>query len=152
MRALKVIYALAIAAALIALVVVGIHTFYPAPDYPNCYELLGPQPDYSSPGYEEWQQECDEIREAYQQESAVHGRNVFLIALPLGLVFAAAGAFIRRRTSTSGAGLIVGGMGTMIFALTPYNLGDIPRFIGIAVILAALIFGGYRFFSSLKRS
>jgi hypothetical protein len=33
MRALKVIYALAVAAALIALVVVGINTFYPAPSY-----------------------------------------------------------------------------------------------------------------------
>jgi hypothetical protein len=152
MRALKVIYALAIAAALIALVVVGIHTFYPAPDYPNCYELLGPAPDYNTPGYDEWQQQCTSLADEYEQESAVHDRNVFLIALPLGLVFAAVGAVIRRRTSTSGAGLIVGGMGTMIFALTPYDLSDIPRFIGIAVILAVLIFGGYKFFSSLKRS
>jgi hypothetical protein len=126
MRILKVIYVLAIAAALIALVVVGIHAFYPAPSY-----------SYGS---------------AYEQEAAIHDRNVFLIALPLGLVFAAAGTFIQRRTSIFAAGLIVGGMGTMIFAVTPYHLGDIPKFIGIAVILAVLIFVGYRVFFALKRA
>jgi hypothetical protein len=112
MRALKVVYALAVAAALIALVVVGINTFYPEPLYGS---------------------------EAY-------ARNVFLIALPLGVVFAVVGAFIQGRTTIFGAGLIVGGIGTMIFALTPYNLYRILVFIGIAVILAVLVVG-YRFFS-----
>jgi hypothetical protein len=121
MRILKVIYVLAIAAALIALVVVGIDTFYPAPSY-------------------NW---------AYEQQ--VHDRNVFLIALPLGVVLAVVGAFIQRRTSIFGAGLIVGGMGTMIFAVTPYHLDRIRTFIGIAVILAVLIVG-YKFFSSLRRT
>ena len=124
MSNLKVIYVLAIAAALIALVVVGIHTFYPAPSYSS----------------------------AYEQEVAVHARNVFLIALPLGVVFGVVGAFIQRRTSIFGAGLIVGGMGTMIFAVTPYHLDDIPKFIGIAVILAVLIFVGYKVFFSLKKT
>jgi len=69
----------------------------------------------------------------------------------LGVVFAVAGAFIQRRTSIFGAGLIVGGMGTMIFALTPYNPDDTPKFIGIAVILAVLIVG-YKLFFSRRRS
>jgi hypothetical protein len=43
-------------------------------------------------------------------------------------------------------------MGTMIFAVTPYHLGDIPKFIGIAVILAVLIFVGYRAFFALKKA
>jgi len=150
MRILKVLYVLAIAAALIALVVVGIDTFYPAPSY-DCYEQLGPPPDYASPEYEEWQQECNEIQEAYQQEAAVHDRNVFLIALPLGILFAVVGTFINRRTSIFGAGLTLGGIGTMIFAVTPYNLNDIPKFIGIAVILAVLIFVGYKVFSLEKK-
>ena len=152
MRILKVIYTLAIAAALIALVVVGINTFYPAPEYPSCSEQLGPAPDKDGPGYEDWWQECREILEAYEHDLAVHARNVFLIALPLGLVFAVVGAFIQRRMGILGASLIVGGMGTMIFALTPNKLDDIPKFIGIAVILVVLIFGGYKFFSALRRS
>ena len=152
MRILKVIYALAIAAALIALVVVGINTFYPAPEYPRCSEQLGPAPDKDGPEYGEWRQECREILEAYEHDLAVHARNVFLIGLPLGLVFAVVGAFIQKRTGIFGASLIVGGMGTMIFALTPYKLDDMPKFIGIAVILAVLIFGGHKFFSALRRS
>lgn len=151
MRILKVIYVLAIAAALIALVVVGIDTFYPAPSY-DCYEQLGPPPDYDSPEYENWQQECNEIREAYQQEAAVHDRNVFLIALPLGVVFAVVGIFIQRRTSIFGAGLILGGIGTTIFAVTPYDLNDLPKLIGIAIILAVLIFVGYKVFLSSRKS
>ena len=151
MRVLKVIYVLAIAAALIALVIVGIDTFYPAPSY-DCYERLGSPPDYDSPEYEEWQQECNDIQEAYEQEAAVHDRNVFLIALPLGVVFAVVGTFTQRRTSIFGAGLILGGIGTMIFAVTPYDLDNIPKFIGIAVILAVLIFVGYKAFLSSRRS
>jgi hypothetical protein len=151
MRILKVIYVLAIAAALIALVVVGIETFYPAPSY-DCYEQLGPPPDYDSPEYEEWQQECNSIMDKYEQRSAIHDRNVFLIALPLGVVFAVVGIFIQRRTSIFGAGLILGGIGTMIFAVTPYDLDDMLQFIGIAVILAVLIFVGYKVFSSLRKT
>ena len=120
MRILKVIYVLAIAAALIALVILGIQAFYPYPPF--------------------W------------QETAVHIRNVFLIALPLGVVFAVVGTFIQRRTSIFGAALIVSGMGMMIFAVTPYHLDSIPTFIGIAVILAVLIFVGYRVFFSLQRT
>ena len=48
--------------------------------------------------------------------------------------------------------MILGGVGTMIFAVTPYDLDNIPKFIGIAVILAVLIFVGYRIFLSLRRS
>lgn len=151
MRILKVIYVLAIAAALIALVVVGIDTFYPAPSY-DCYEQLGPPPDYDSPEYEEWEQECNEIQEASQQEAAVHDRNVFLIALPLGVLFAMVGTFIQRRTTIFGAGLILGGLGTMIFAVTPYDLNDIPKFTGIAVILAVLVFVGYKIFVLSRKS
>jgi hypothetical protein len=151
MGALKVIYVLAIAAALIALVVVGINTFYPAPESPDCHELLGPKPDYDNPAVEQWDQDCSEIFDAYWQEVVVYGGHVFLIALPLGVVIAVVGAFIQRRTSIFGAGLIVGGMGTMIFALTPYNPDNTPKFIGIAVILAVLIFVGYKLFFSRRR-
>ena len=89
--------------------------------------------------------------QSYWQE-AIHARNVFLIVLPLGLVFAVVGTFVQRRTSIFGAGLILGGIGTMIYAVTPYYLDNILRFAGIAAILAVLIFVGYKFFLSLRRS
>jgi len=149
MRVLKVIYVLAIAAALIALVVVGVETFYPAPPYP---EYDPPKADYDSTEYQEWEQQWTNAVTAYDEKAAVHGRNIFLIVLPLGVVFAIVGTFIQRRTSIFGAGLILGGLGTMIFAVAPYDLDNIPRFVGVAFILAVLIFVGYKVFLSLRRS
>jgi hypothetical protein len=152
MRFLRVIYVVAIAALLIALVIVGVEAFYPAPQYPNCYELLGSPPDYESPEYDEWEQECTSIVDEYRQEAAVHDRNIFFVVLPLGVAFAVVGTFIRRRLDIFGAGLILGGIGTMIFAITPYDLDNILRFAGIAATLAVLVFVGYKVFLSLRKS
>jgi hypothetical protein len=152
MRVLRVIYVLGIAVAIALLVVVGVEAFYPDPQYPDCYELLGPSPDYDSPEYEEWDQECTQLWEEHEQEAAVHDRNIFLIVLPLGVVFAVGGTFLQRRLDIFGAGLTLGGIGTMIFAVVPYDLDNILRFIGIAVILAVLVFVGYKVFPSLRRS
>jgi hypothetical protein len=149
MRILRVVYVLGIAVALALLVVAGVQAFYPDPSYP-AYDP--PTSDYNSTEYREWEQEWTEAVEAYDGEASVHDRNVFLIVLPLGVVFAVVGTFIQRRTSIFGAGLILGGMGTMIFALTPYYLDNIPKFIGIAVILAVLLFVGYKVFFSLRKS
>ena len=86
------------------------------------------------------------------QDSAAHARNVLFIALPLGMVLAIVGTFLQRRTGIFGAGLILGGMGTMVYAIVPYHLDNILRFGGIAVALAVLIFVGYRVFLSLRKS
>jgi hypothetical protein len=149
MRILRVIYVLAIAVALVLLVVAGVEAFYPAPSYP---EYNPPPVDYNSTEYQEWEQEWTEAVAVYEQEAAVHDRNIFFIVLPLGVVFAIVGTFLQRRQGIFGAGLILGGIGTMIFAVTPYDLNNIPRFIGIAVILAVLVFVGYRVFLSLRRN
>jgi hypothetical protein len=82
----------------------------------------------------------------------VYHKNIFFIVLPLGVVFSVAGTFVRRRLDVFGAGLILGGIGTMIFAIVPYDLNMVLRFVGIAVILAVLVFVGYKVFLSLKRS
>jgi hypothetical protein len=137
---------------LVLLVIVGVEAFYPAPQYPDCYEWLGPQPDYNSTEYQEWEQECMEIVDEYQQEAAVHDKNIFFVVLPLGVAFAVVGTFIQRRLGIFGAGLILGGIGTMIFAIVPYDLDAILRFAGIAATLAVLVFVGYKVFLSLRKS
>jgi hypothetical protein len=82
----------------------------------------------------------------------IYARNVFLVVLPLGVVFAVGGTFLQRRLDIFGAGLILGGIGTMVYAIVLYELDNILRFIGIAVALAVLVFVGYRVFHSLRRS
>jgi hypothetical protein len=146
---LKGLYVVAIAVVLVLLVIVGVEAFYPAPTYP---EYNPPPVDYNSTEYQEWEQQWAQAYEEYQQEAAVYHRNIFFIVLPLGAVFAVVGTFVRRRLDLFGAGLILGGIGTMIFALVPYDLGAILRFIGIAATLAVLVFVGYKVFLSLRRS
>ena len=119
MRVLKVIYVMAVAAAIVALVIAGVEAFYP---------------------------------ESSWQYSALHATNVFFVVLPLGMAFSVGGAFLQRRSGIFGAGLILGGMATMVYAIVPYNLDSILRFAGVAVVLLVLIFVGVRFFLSLKRS
>jgi len=149
MRVLRVIYVLAIAVALVFLVVTGIEAFYPDPSYPD-YDP--PTWDYDSPEYEEWEQEWQQAVAAYEEEAAVHDQKVFSIVLPLGVVFAIGGTFIQTRTGIFGAGLILGGIGTMILATVPYDLASKLRFAGLAVILAVLIFVGYKVFVSLRKT
>jgi hypothetical protein len=85
-------------------------------------------------------------------EGGIHARNVFFIVLPLGAVFAIVGTFVRHRLNIFGAVLILGGIGTMLYAITPYRLDDIMRFAGIAATLAVLVFVGYKVFFSLRSS
>ncbi len=156
MRILRVIYVLAIAVALVFLVVAGVQAFYPEPSYPEYDpphpEYDPPTWDYNSTEYQEWEQQWEEAYAIYEQEAEAHNRNIFFVVLPLGVVFAVGGTFMQRRAGIFGAGLILGGIGTMILAIVPYDLDNALRFAGIAAILAVLIFVGYKVFLSLKRS
>ena len=147
MRFLRVIYVVAIAGLLIALVIAGVEAFYPAPQYPEYPER---PPPYDSPEYEEWEQEWMEAQEEYQQEATIRDKNMFFIVLPLGVLLAVGGIFIRRRLDIFGAGLILGGLGTIIYTTVPYDLDNKLRFVGIAVALAVLVFVGYKVFLSLR--
>jgi hypothetical protein len=146
---LKGVYVVAIAVVLILLIIVGVEAFYPGPTYP---EYSPPTWDYNSTEYQEWEQQRTQDYAIYQQEAAVHHKNIFFIVLPLGVVFALVGTFIQRRLGIFGAGLILGGIGTMIFATVPDDLVAILRFIGIAATLAVLLFVGYKVFLSSRKS
>jgi len=152
---LKGIYVVAIAVLLIVLVMVGIEAFYPPPSYPEYSEWpVNPHP-YDSPEYEEWYREWREewqrMDEAYRQELAVHHRNAFFAVLPVGVLFAVGGTLVRRRLDLFGASLILGGIGTMIYATVLSDLDSRLRFVGVAVALAVLVFVGYKVFPALRR-
>ena len=149
MRFLRFAYVVAIAILLVLLVFAGVEAFYPTPPYPEYPQF---PPPYDTPEYEEWEQEWTEVQEEYRQEKAIHDRNIFFIVLPLGVLFAVGGTFIRRRLGIFGAGLVLGGLGTMLYAITPGGLDNKLRFVGVAVALAVLVFVGYKVFLSLRKS
>ena len=155
MRFLRVVYVVAIAVLLVLLVIAGVHAFYPPPPYPD-YPDWSDAPPYNSTEYEDWererQQQWEDAYAQYEEEAAVHDRNVFMVVLPLGVAFTIGGTFLRRRLDIFGAGLILGGLGTMIYATVPGDLDNILRFVGVAVALATLLFVGYQVFHALRRS
>ena len=123
------VYVVAIGVLLVLLVIFGIQSFYPAPESGAPLNL-----------------------EEYREELATYRMNVFSIVLPLGAFLAVVGTFVRRRLGIFGAGLILGGMGTMMYAVTPFSLDSLLRFVGIAVALAVLAFVGYKVLPSLRRA
>lgn len=129
MSFIRGVYVVAIGVLLVLLVIFGIQSFYPAPEswsYPNLEENA--------------------------EKLATYRMNVFSIVLPLGALLAVVGTFVRRRLGIFGASLILGGMGTMIYAVAPYRLDSLLRFVGIAVTLAVLVFVGYKVLPSLRRA
>ena len=159
MGIIKMIYVLTITAFLIMLVAFGISAFYEAPEYPRHDEpprpVLAPSTDPSAvlgtPEYEEWEKAQEEWRaenqkrqEAFNEERKTYRRNVFLIAYPFGLLFVILGLQLRPRLDILKPGLLLGGFGTIIYAISQSDLSDQVRFAGVAIGLAVLIYVGYR--------
>lgn len=122
MGAIKVIYAVAIAAFIIMSLVFGVSAFYEEPDYPS--------------GYGDW--------EAHEEEVRDHQRTIFFMCYPVGLALFVLGLLLRRRVEPLSPGLLLGGFGVMVFALAQGELSDLMRFVGAFVALVLLTWVGYR--------
>ena len=152
----------------------GINTFYPRPDYDDfCGEMKTQELIISLERCEEvggkWNvyeviepikgaQEgfCDRdyyCRQEMEEATKIRSRNVFLIALPLGILIIAFGAFLFSLDAV-GAGLMGGGVGTLIYgagAYWPYSENWI-RFIISLVGLIVLIFLAYWFNKRIEKN
>ncbi|MCK5150009.1 hypothetical protein KAJ87_03730 [Candidatus Pacearchaeota archaeon] len=145
----------------------GINTFYPKPDYDD---FCG---DVKTQELIETQERCEELegkwivheriepvenlaegfcdrdyycRQDLEEAEKVRSRNVFLIALPLAILLIIVGAFLFKLESV-GAGLMGGGIGTLIYgagAYWPYSENWI-RFILSLVALIILVGLAYWF-------
>lgn len=156
MTVIKVIFVLAITAFIIMLVAFGVSAFYETPEppeyNPDCWEKY--EPDIPSPGtpeYNEWQQQQQECQEeynrqweAYQNTLKDYRRNVFFISYPVGLLSFMLGLFLQKKLDIIWLGFILGGIGTMVFAISQSPLAMEYRFVGTAVGLIVLIFAAYK--------
>lgn len=98
---------------------------------------------------------CDTYSQCSQEYNDMmkeRGKKVFFVALPLGIVIIALGAFVFG-LEVVGAGLMGGGVGTLIYgsgAYWPYTQNWI-RFLLSLVGLAILIWGTYWFNKRMKK-
>jgi len=153
MSFLKGIYAVAIGVLIVLLVIIGVEAFYSSPP-PFTRDLWDPRlwpsycPEETDPA--DLERELTRRMEEYREQRALYYTNVFLVVLPLGALMAVGGTLARRRLDTLGAGFILGGVGTMIYAVVPSALDSVLRFVGIAVALAVLVFVGFRVLASAR--
>lgn len=83
----------------------------------------------------------------YRGKMEVYNRNVFVISVIAGLISVVLGGIILKLESVS-SGIMGGGVLSIIYGTTRYwgDLADVGRFFILGLVLAALIWIGYRKF------
>ena len=134
--AFKMAYSLVVAILLVLFVILGTRTFYDEPADPKFD---------SSP--QAWQE--------HEEDLVDYHRNVFIIASVLGVVAIAAGLYLYQRVEAMPLGLVLGGLGVVIFgwAQAAEDFGEIgmaPLFAVVAVGLVVVLAAGYRFLGLVR--
>ena len=128
--AFKLAYSLVVAILLVLFVILGTRTFYNEPDSPTFR---------SSQTWEE-----------YEDERADYHRNVFIVASVMGVAAIALGLYLFRRVEATPLGLLLGGLGVVIFGWVQAaedfgEIGEALLFAVVAVGLGIVLAAGYRF-------
>src|SRR3972149_901246 len=172
----KLGYSLTVGILLVLSVILGTRTFYDEPEEPRypsgmppstkdlycdftdeCYlngRPLTPQEEEQQLTADErefikGQREHNERRREYEDDRVDYHRNVFIIAGVLGVAAIAAGLYLFRRVEAMPLGLLLGGVGVVIFgwAQAAEDFGEIgmaPLFAVVGVGLAIVLAAGYR--------
>ena len=175
MKIKDVILAIAIIVLTIFVTYYGINIFFPSSDYNNfcdnnkyygilntsqqCESVNGKwNPNYypeTTPVKNNIDGYCDiyyQCNLEFQDAMKMRSRNVFFIALPLGIIIIALGAFFFGLEAV-GAGLMGGGVGTLIYgsgAFWPYTENWIRFFISLLGLIV-LIWFAYFFNKRLSK-
>ena len=96
------------------------------------------------------QREQNRQQRQYEDDRVDYHRNVFIIASVLGIAAIAAGLYLFRRLEAMPLGLLLGGLGVVIFgwAQAAEDFGEIgmaPLFAVVGVGLVIVLAAGYRF-------
>lgn len=144
MRAIN--FALAVGTLIIvgALIVLGIHAFYPPPASPS-FRLAGVAP--GTPPTPAQQRQFATALDAYNARIRVYNRNVFFIANVVGVLVFVAAFLAAIYLRLSGKGILVGGMLAGFWGmLYGYGSGwgsvDDKLKFAIGLLLAVVVLGG----------
>ncbi len=176
----RLAYALVVAILLILFAILGIRVVYPEPDEPSypygpvpapapgakdlycnydgtCYadgklltteaeaELTEEQRDYVREMRNSYARQRD-----YEEERRDYRRNVLIAAAALGALAVACGLFLYRRVEAMPLGLLLGGLGVVIYGWAQAGdefdeMGPTVPFLAVGLGLAAVLAAGYYF-------
>jgi lipopolysaccharide export LptBFGC system permease protein LptF len=172
----RLAYALVVGILISLFVVLGTHTFYDEPDFPDyrpssppgtgknlycdgtdCYvdgQLLTPSLEQSLSAPEkaalEDAREFQRAQRDYEKDREDYFRNVFIIAHAIGIAAIAVGLYLYRRVEALPLGLLLGGIGAVIYGWVessrgPDTMGTAPLFVAVTVGLVVVLGAGYWF-------
>ena len=148
MRGINFAIAMGIAILLPMLVIYGVKTFSPAPNWEDyhtrqLYEEPSPEKITSEKKAERMreQQEASERMETARKQHQMH---LFFTAVPVGLIAIIAGTFIR--VPALGPGMVFGGVFTLVegYLFNWQELSDPIKFVSLLIALIVLGITAYR--------
>ena len=100
--------------------------------------------------YIQEQRQFQERQRKYEDKRVDYHRNVFILASVLGVAAIALGLYLFRRVEAMPLGLLMGGLGVVIFGWVQAaedfgEIGEAPLFAVVAVGLGVVLAVGYRF-------
>ncbi len=100
--------------------------------------------------YIQEQRQFQERQRKYEDERVDYHRNVFILASVLGVAAIALGLYLFRRVEAMPLGLLLGGLGVVIFGWVQAaedfgEIGEAPLFAVVAVGLVVVLAVGHRF-------
>ena len=133
--AFKVGYSLVVAILFVLVVILGQRTFYDEPSATSGYSPTGAQ--------------------GYSDDRDEYFRKVFIFANVLGVAAVAVGLYLFRRVEAMPLGLLLGGVGVVIYgwvesARGPGEASTAPLFAVVAVGLVIVLAGGYWFLGTRR--
>jgi len=90
------------------------------------------------------QEETQKQWDAYEAAMDDYHQKAFFISYPCGILLIILGVVLRPRLSILKPGIILGGLGSIIYAISQDGLSNEIRFAGIAIALAVIIFVAYK--------
>tara|TARA_Y100000310_G_scaffold344775_1_gene459420 strand:+ start:5305 stop:5763 length:459 start_codon:yes stop_codon:yes gene_type:complete len=139
---------LAIIIVLTIFVNVGIATFYPQPDYEDCFfpRSIIEKEDINDKEFEEKQKEAKECDDKNRDVRSFYNRNVFIILSIVGIITIGISLLLTNLPIVSG--LMYGGILNILMGIMRYwsNMNEYLRFIVSGIILIILIYIAYKKF------
>lgn len=149
-RILRTVYTLFLGSLLALFVGLGVATVHPGPEAPEASPSLVAALETREPTPEEQQRWAEHLRDrdAWEERSMRHSRDVGLITLVGSVLLLVLSLFVERRRPVLAGGILLGGLFTLLHSVVRSLISQdtLVTFGVVTVALALVLYVGYRRF------